>query len=167
MARGRPKKNLQENLNVEVRESKEAQMLEELQMEANEIVKKEKELLKFKNDSRTLESFINETVADRELNTSEVNAVINLVKVLNRHICDAQTTIKICTEMMKHYYESTEFRIYIKKVQVQRKDILIDKFIFPVDLRVAPGNAEYGIKLTQMIYSYKTNEITEKTLCEF
>ena len=148
MPRGRPKKS-SETLNVEIRESKEVQLMED----------KPKDIVN---------NFLkNETDVNRSLTAQEEMAIINLTKIINRYICDVKVAVQVSTSIIRHYYESSEFRLDSKVFCTPVKDIVVDKFIIPFTVKYTPKNKPYNIRLTCIKYSYKDNSMTEETLCEF
>lgn len=160
MPRGRPKKNL--DLTPEVRESTEVSLMEQIKMEIDGTKKHILEL-----DS-PIDAFLNNNVAiDRKFTENEQIAVINLIKILNRYICDVNITRTICTELIKHYYDSAEFRLYSKRFTMLNTELAVDKFRIPFSIKTVAPNAAFNIRLTKFKYDYKTNDLTEEIICNF
>lgn len=160
MPRGRPKKNL--DLTPEVRESTEVSLMEQIKMEIDGTKKHILEL-----DS-PVDAFLNNNVAiDRKFTENEQIAVINLIKILNRYICDVNITRTICTELIKHYYDSAEFRLYSKRFTMLNTELAVDKFRIPFSIKTVAPNAAFNIRLTKFKYDYKTNDLTEEIICNF
>lgn len=160
MPRGRPKKNL--DLTPEVRESTEVSLMEQIKMEIDGTKKHILEL-----DS-PVDAFLNNNVAiDRKFTESEQIAVINLIKILNRYICDVNITRTICTELIKHYYDSAEFRLYSKRFTMLNTELAVDKFRIPFSIKTVAPNAAFNIRLTKFKYDYKSNDLTEEIICNF
>lgn len=160
MPRGRPKKNL--DLIPEVRESTEVSLMEQIKREIDGTKKHILEL-----DS-PVDAFLNNNVAiDRKFTENEQIAVINLIKILNRYICDVNITRTICTELIKHYYDSAEFRLYSKRFTMLNTELAVDKFRIPFSIKTVAPNAAFNIRLTKFKYDYKTNDLTEEIICNF
>ena len=160
MPRGRPKKNL--DLIPEVRESTEVSLMEQIKREIDGTKKHILEL-----DS-PIDAFLNNNVAiDRKFTESEQIAVINLIKILNRYICDVNITRTICTELIKHYYDSAEFRLYSKRFTMLNTELAVDKFRIPFSIKTVAPNAAFNIRLTKFKYDYKTNDLIEEIICNF
>lgn len=160
MPRGRPKKNL--DLTPEVRESTEVSLMEQIKMEIDGTKKHILEL-----DS-PIDAFLNNNVAiDRKFTENEQIAVINLIKILNRYICDVNITRTICTELIKHYYDSAEFRLYSKRFTMLNTELAVDKFRIPFSIKTVAPNAAFNIRLTKFKYDYKTNDLIEEIICNF
>lgn len=160
MPRGRPKKNL--DLTPEVRESTEVSLMEQIKMEIDGTKKHILEL-----DS-PVDAFLNNNVAiDRKFTENEQIAVINLIKILNRYICDVNITRTICTELIKHYYDSAEFRLYSKRFTMLNTELAVDKFRIPFSIKTVAPNAAFNIRLTKFKYDYKTNDLIEEIICNF
>ena len=160
MPRGRPKKNL--DLIPEVRESTEVSLMEQIKREIDGTKKHILEL-----DS-PIDAFLNNNVAiDRKFTESEQIAVINLIKILNRYICDVNITRAICTELIKHYYDSAEFRLYSKRFTMLNTELTVDRFRIPFSIKTVAPNAAFNIRLTKFKYDYKTNDLTEEIICNF
>ena len=160
MPRGRPKKNL--DLVPEVRESAEVSLMEQIKREIDGTKKHILEL-----DS-PVDAFLNNNVAiDRKFTESEQIAVINLIKILNRYICDVNITRTICTELIKHYYDSAEFRLYSKRFTMLNTELAVDKFRIPFSIKTVAPNAAFNIRLTKFKYDYKTNDLIEEIICNF
>ena len=160
MPRGRPKKNL--DLIPEVRESTEVSLMEQIKREIDGTKKHILEL-----DS-PIDAFLNNNVAiDRKFTESEQIAVINLIKILNRYICDVNITKTICTELIKHYYDSAEFRLYSKRFTMLNTELAVDKFRIPFSIKTVAPNAAFNIRLTKFKYDYKTNDLIEEIICNF
>lgn len=160
MPRGRPKKNL--DLTPEVRESTEVSLMEQIKMEIDGTKKHILEL-----DS-PIDAFLNNNVAiDRKFTENEQIAVINLIKILNRYICDVNITRTICTELIKHYYDSAEFRLYSKRFTMLNTELAVDKFRIPFSIKTVAPNAAFNIRLTKFKYDYKSNDLTEEIICNF
>lgn len=160
MPRGRPKKNL--DLTPEVRESTEVSLMEQIKMEIDGTKKHILEL-----DS-PVDAFLNNNVAiDRKFTENEQIAVINLIKILNRYICDVNITRTICTELIKHYYDSAEFRLYSKRFTMLNTELAVDKFRIPFSIKTVAPNAAFNIRLTKFKYDYKSNDLTEEIICNF
>ena len=160
MPRGRPKKNL--DLIPEVRESTEVSLMEQIKMEIDGTKKHILEL-----DS-PVDAFLNNNVAiDRKFTENEQIAVINLIKILNRYICDVNITRTICTELIKHYYDSAEFRLYSKRFTMLNTELAVDKFRIPFSIKTVAPNAAFNIRLTKFKYDYKTNDLIEEIICNF
>lgn len=160
MPRGRPKKNL--DLTPEVRESTEVSLMEQIKMEIDGTKKHILEL-----DS-PVDAFLNNNVAiDRKFTENEQIAVINLIKILNRYICDVNITRAICTELIKHYYDSAEFRLYSKRFTMLNTELAVDKFRIPFSIKTVAPNAAFNIRLTKFKYDYKSNDLTEEIICNF
>lgn len=160
MPRGRPKKNL--DLIPEVRESTEVSLMEQIKREIDGTKKHILEL-----DS-PIDAFLNNNVAiDRKFTENEQIAVINLIKILNRYICDVNITRTICTELIKHYYDSAEFRLYSKRFTMLNTELVVDRFRIPFSIKTVAPNAAFNIRLTKFKYDYKTNDLTEEIICNF
>lgn len=160
MPRGRPKRNL--DLIPEVRESTEVSLMEQIKREIDGTKKHILEL-----DS-PIDAFLNNNVAiDRKFTESEQIAVINLIKILNRYICDVNITRAICTELIKHYYDSAEFRLYSKRFTMLNTELTVDRFRIPFSIKTVAPNAAFNIRLTKFKYDYKTNDLTEEIICNF
>ena len=160
MPRGRPKKNL--DLTPEVRESTEVSLMEQIKREIDGTKKHILEL-----DS-PVDAFLNNNVAiDRKFTENEQIAVINLIKILNRYICDVNITRTICTELIKHYYDSAEFRLYSKRFTMLNTELAVDKFRIPFSIKTVAPNAAFNIRLTKFKYDYKTNDLIEEIICNF
>ena len=160
MPRGRPKKNL--DLIPEVRESTEVSLMEQIKREIDGTKKHILEL-----DS-PVDAFLNNNVAiDRKFTENEQIAVINLIKILNRYICDVNITRTICTELIKHYYDSAEFRLYSKRFTMLNTELTVDRFRIPFSIKTVAPNAAFNIRLTKFKYDYKTNDLTEEIICNF
>ena len=160
MPRGRPKKNL--DLIPEVRESTEVSLMEQIKREIDGTKKHILEL-----DS-PVDAFLNNNVAiDRKFTENEQIAVINLIKILNRYVCDVNITRTICTELIKHYYDSAEFRLYSKRFTMLNTELAVDKFRIPFSIKTVAPNAAFNIRLTKFKYDYKTNDLTEEIICNF
>ena len=160
MPRGRPKKNL--DLIPEVRESTEVSLMEQIKREIDGTKKHILEL-----DS-PVDAFLNNNVAiDRKFTENEQIAVINLIKILNRYICDVNITRAICTELIKHYYDSAEFRLYSKRFTMLNTELAVDKFRIPFSIKTVAPNAAFNIRLTKFKYDYKTNDLIEEIICNF
>ena len=160
MPRGRPKRNL--DLIPEVRESTEVSLMEQIKREIDGTKKHILEL-----DS-PIDAFLNNNVAiDRKFTESEQIAVINLIKILNRYICDVNITRTICTELIKHYYDSAEFRLYSKRFTMLNTELTVDRFRIPFSIKTVAPNAAFNIRLTKFKYDYKTNDLTEEIICNF
>lgn len=160
MPRGRPKKNL--DLIPEVRESTEVSLMEQIKREIDGTKKHILEL-----DS-PVDAFLNNNVAiDRKFTENEQIAVINLIKILNRYICDVNITRTICTELIKHYYDSAEFRLYSKRFTMLNTELAVDKFRIPFSIKTVAPNAAFNIRLTKFKYDYKTNDLIEEIICNF
>lgn len=160
MPRGRPKKNF--DLIPEVRESSEVSLMEQIKMEIDGTKKHILEL-----DS-PVDAFLNNNVAiDRKFTENEQIAVINLIKILNRYICDVNITRAICTELIKHYYDSAEFRLYSKRFTMLNTELAVDKFRIPFSIKTVAPNAAFNIRLTKFKYDYKSNDLTEEIICNF
>jgi len=160
MPRGRPKKNL--DLTPEVRESTEVSLMEQIKMEIDGTKKHILEL-----DS-PVDAFLNNNVAiDRKFTENEQIAVINLIKILNRYICDVNITRTICTELIKHYYDSAEFRLYSKRFTMLNTELAVDKFRIPFSIKTVAPNAAFNIRLTKFKYDYKSNDLIEEIICNF
>ena len=160
MPRGRPKRNL--DLIPEVRESTEVSLMEQIKREIDGTKKHILEL-----DS-PIDAFLNNNVAiDRKLTENEQIAVINLIKILNRYICDVNITKTICTELIKHYYDSAEFRLYSKRFTMLNTELTVDRFRIPFSIKTVAPNAAFNIRLTKFKYDYKTNDLTEEIICNF
>ena len=160
MPRGRPKKNL--DLIPEVRESTEVSLMEQIKREIDGTKKHILEL-----DS-PIDAFLNNNVAiDRKFTENEQIAVINLIKILNRYICDVNITRAICTELIKHYYDSTEFRLYSKRFTMLNTELTVDRFRIPFSIKTVAPNAAFNIRLTKFKYDYKSNDLTEEIICNF
>ena len=160
MPRGRPKKNL--DLIPEVRESTEVSLMEQIKREIDGTKKHILEL-----DS-PVDAFLNNNVAiDRKFTENEQIAVINLIKILNRYICDVNITRTICTELIKHYYDSAEFRLYSKRFTMLNTELAVDKFRIPFSIKTVAPNAAFNIRLTKFKYDYKTNDLIEAIICNF
>ena len=160
MPRGRPKRNL--DLIPEVRESTEVSLMEQIKREIDGTKKHILEL-----DS-PIDAFLNNNVAiDRKFTESEQIAVINLIKILNRYICDVNITRAICTELIKHYYDSAEFRLYSKRFTMLNTELAVDKFRIPFSIKTVAPNAAFNIRLTKFKYDYKSNDLTEEIICNF
>ena len=160
MPRGRPKKNL--DLIPEVRESTEVSLMEQIKREIDGTKKHILEL-----DS-PVDTFLNNNVAiDRKFTENEQIAVINLIKILNRYICDVNITRTICTELIKHYYDSAEFRLYSKRFTMLNTELAVDKFRIPFSIKTVAPNAAFNIRLTKFKYDYKTNDLIEEIICIF
>ena len=160
MPRGRPKKNL--DLIPEVRESTEVSLMEQIKREIDGTKKHILEL-----DS-PVDAFLNNNVAiDRKFTENEQIAVINLIKILNRYICDVNITRTICTELIKHYYDSAEFRLYSKRFTMLNTELTVDKFRIPFSIKTVAPNAAFNIRLTKFKYDYKTNDLIEEIICNF
>ena len=160
MPRGRPKKNL--DLIPEVRESTEVSLMEQIKREIDGTKKHILEL-----DS-PVDTFLNNNVAiDRKFTENEQIAVINLIKILNRYICDVNITRTICTELIKHYYDSAEFRLYSKRFTMLNTELAVDKFRIPFSIKTVAPNAAFNIRLTKFKYDYKTNDLPEVIICNF
>lgn len=160
MPRGRTKKNL--DLIPEVRESTEVSLMEQIKREIDGTKKHILEL-----DS-PVDTFLNNNVAiDRKFTENEQIAVINLIKILNRYVCDVNITRTICTELIKHYYDSAEFRLYSKRFTMLNTELTVDKFRIPFSIKTVAPNAAYNIRLTKFKYDYKTNDLTEEIICNF
>lgn len=160
MPRGRPKKNL--DLIPEVRESTEVSLMEQIKREIDGTKKHILEL-----DS-PVDAFLNNNVAiDRKFTENEQIAVINLIKILNRYICDVNITRTICTELIKHYYDSAEFRLYSKRFTMLNTELAVDKFRIPFSIKTVAPNAAFNIRLTKFKYDYKSNDLTEEIICNF
>lgn len=160
MPRGRPKKN--PDLIPEVRESAEVSLMEQIKMEIDGTKKHILEL-----DS-PVDAFLNNNVAiDRKFTENEQIAVINLIKILNRYICDVNITRTICTELIKHYYDSAEFRLYSKRFTMLNTELAVDKFRIPFSIKTVAPNAAFNIRLTKFKYDYKTNDLPEVIICNF
>ena len=160
MPRGRPKKNL--DLIPEVRESTEVSLMEQIKREIDGTKKHILEL-----DS-PVDAFLNNNVAiDRKFTENEQIAVINLIKILNRYICDVNITRTICTELIKHYYDSAEFRLYSKRFTMLNTELAVDKFRIPFSIKTVAPNAAFNIRLTKFKYDYKTNDLPEEIICSF
>lgn len=160
MPRGRPKRNL--DLIPEVRESTEVSLMEQIKREIDGTKKHILEL-----DS-PIDAFLNNNVAiDRKFTENEQIAVINLIKILNRYICDVNITRTICTELIKHYYDSAEFRLYSKRFTMLNTELTVDRFRIPFSIKTVAPNAAFNIRLTKFKYDYKTNDLTEEIICNF
>ena len=160
MPRGRPKRNL--DLIPEVRESTEVSLMEQIKREIDGTKKHILEL-----DS-PIDAFLNNNVAiDRKFTESEQIAVINLIKILNRYICDVNITRAICTELIKHYYDSAEFRLYSKRFTMLNTELTVDRFRIPFSIKTVAPNAAFNIRLTKFKYDYKSNDLTEEIICNF
>ena len=160
MPRGRPKRNL--DLIPEVRESTEVSLMEQIKREIDGTKKHILEL-----DS-PVDAFLNNNVAiDRKFTENEQIAVINLIKILNRYICDVNITRTICTELIKHYYDSAEFRLYSKRFTMLNTELAVDKFRIPFSIKTVAPNAAFNIRLTKFKYDYKTNDLIEEIICNF
>lgn len=160
MPRGRPKKNL--DLIPEVRESTEVSLMEQIKREIDGTKKHILEL-----DS-PVDAFLNNNVAiDRKFTENEQIAVINLIKILNRYICDVNITRTICTELIKHYYDSAEFRLYSKRFTMLNTELAVDRFRIPFSIKTVAPNAAFNIRLTKFKYDYKTNDLPEEIICSF
>ena len=160
MPRGRPKKNL--DLIPEVRESTEVSLMEQIKREIDGTKKHILEL-----DS-PVDAFLNNNVAiDRKFTENEQIAVINLIKILNRYICDVNITKTICTELIKHYYDSAEFRLYSKRFTMLNTELTVDRFRIPFSIKTVAPNAAFNIRLTKFKYDYKTNDLIEEIICNF
>ena len=160
MPRGRPKRNL--DLIPEVRESTEVSLMEQIKREIDGTKKHILEL-----DS-PIDAFLNNNVAiDRKLTENEQIAVINLIKILNRYICDVNITKTICTELIKHYYDSAEFRLYSKRFTMLNTELTVDRFRIPFSIKTVAPNAAFNIRLTKFKYDYKTNDLIEEIICNF
>lgn len=160
MPRGRPKKNL--DLIPEVRESTEVSLMEQIKREIDGTKKHILEL-----DS-PVDAFLNNNVAiDRKFTENEQIAVINLIKILNRYICDVNITRTICTELIKHYYDSAEFRLYSKRFTMLNTELVVDRFRIPFSIKTVAPNAAFNIRLTKFKYDYKTNDLPEEIICSF
>lgn len=160
MPRGRPKKNL--DLIPEVRESTEVSLMEQIKREIDGTKKHILEL-----DS-PVDTFLNNNVAiDRKFTENEQIAVINLIKILNRYVCDVNITRTICTELIKHYYDSAEFRLYSKRFTMLNTELAVDKFRIPFSIKTVAPNAAFNIRLTKFKYDYKTNDLIEEIICNF
>lgn len=160
MPRGRPKKNL--DLIPEVRESTEVSLMEQIKREIDGTKKHILEL-----DS-PVDAFLNNNVAiDRKFTENEQIAVINLIKILNRYICDVNITRTICTELIKHYYDSAEFRLYSKRFTMLNTELTVDRFRIPFSIKTVAPNAAFNIRLTKFKYDYKTNDLPEEIICSF
>ena len=160
MPRGRPKKN--RDLIPEVRESAEVSLMEQIKREIDGTKKHILEL-----DS-PVDAFLNNNVAiDRKFTENEQIAVINLIKILNRYICDVNITRTICTELIKHYYDSAEFRLYSKRFTMLNTELAVDKFRIPFSIKTVAPNAAFNIRLTKFKYDYKTNDLPEEIICSF
>lgn len=160
MPRGRPKKNL--DLIPEVRESTEVSLMEQIKREIDGTKKHILEL-----DS-PIDAFLNNNVAiDRKFTENEQIAVINLIKILNRYVCDVNITRTICTELIKHYYDSAEFRLYSKRFTMLNTELAVDKFRIPFSIKTVAPNAAFNIRLTKFKYDYKTNDLIEEIICNF
>lgn len=160
MPRGRPKKNL--DLIPEVRESTEVSLMEQIKREIDGTKKHILEL-----DS-PVDTFLNNNVAiDRKFTENEQIAVINLIKILNRYICDVNITRTICTELIKHYYDSAEFRLYSKRFTMLNTELTVDKFRIPFSIKTVAPNAAFNIRLTKFKYDYKSNDLIEEIICNF
>lgn len=160
MPRGRPKKNF--DLIPEVRESTEVSLMEQIKREIDGTKKHILEL-----DS-PIDAFLNNNVAiDRKLTENEQIAVINLIKILNRYICDVNITKTICTELIKHYYDSAEFRLYSKRFTMLNTELTVDRFRIPFSIKTVAPNAAFNIRLTKFKYDYKSNDLTEEIICNF
>ena len=160
MPRGRPKKNL--DLIPEVRESTEVSLMEQIKREIDGTKKHILEL-----DS-PVDAFLNNNVSiDRKFTENEQIAVINLIKILNRYVCDVNITRTICTELIKHYYDSAEFRLYSKRFTMLNTELAVDKFRIPFSIKTVAPNAAFNIRLTKFKYDYKTNDLIEEIICNF
>lgn len=160
MPRGRPKKNF--DLIPEVRESTEVSLMEQIKREIDGTKKHILEL-----DS-PVDAFLNNNVAiDRKFTENEQIAVINLIKILNRYICDVNITRAICTELIKHYYDSAEFRLYSKRFTMLNTELTVDRFRIPFSIKTVAPNAAFNIRLTKFKYDYKSNDLTEEIICNF
>lgn len=160
MPRGRPKRNL--DLIPEVRESSEVSLMEQIKREIDGTKKHILEL-----DS-PIDAFLNNNVAiDRKFTENEQIAVINLIKILNRYICDVNITRAICTELIKHYYDSAEFRLYSKRFTMLNTELTVDRFRIPFSIKTVAPNAAFNIRLTKFKYDYKSNDLTEEIICNF
>ena len=160
MPRGRPKKNL--DLIPEVRESTEVSLMEQIKREIDGTKKHILEL-----DS-PVDTFLNNNVAiDRKFTENEQIAVINLIKILNRYVCDVNITRTICTELIKHYYDSAEFRLYSKRFTMLNTELTVDRFRIPFSIKTVAPNAAFNIRLTKFKYDYKTNDLIEEIICNF
>lgn len=160
MPRGRPKKNL--DLIPEVRESTEVSLMEQIKREIDGTKKHILEL-----DS-PVDAFLNNNVAiDRKFTENEQIAVINLIKILNRYVCDVNITRTICTELIKHYYDSAEFRLYSKRFTMLNTELVVDRFRIPFSIKTVAPNAAFNIRLTKFKYDYKTNDLPEEIICSF
>lgn len=160
MPRGRPKRNL--DLIPEVRESTEVSLMEQIKREIDGTKKHILEL-----DS-PVDAFLNNNVAiDRKFTENEQIAVINLIKILNRYICDVNITRAICTELIKHYYDSAEFRLYSKRFTMLNTELTVDRFRIPFSIKTVAPNAAFNIRLTKFKYDYKSNDLTEEIICNF
>lgn len=160
MPRGRPKKYL--DLVPEVRESTEVSLMEQIKREIDGTKKHILEL-----DS-PIDAFLNNNVAiDRKFTENEQIAVINLIKILNRYICDVNITRTICTELIKHYYDSAEFRLYSKRFTMLNTELVVDRFRIPFSIKTVAPNAAFNIRLTKFKYDYKTNDLPEEIICSF
>lgn len=160
MPRGRPKKNL--DLIPEVRESTEVSLMEQIKREIDGTKKHILEL-----DS-PIDAFLNNNVAiDRKFTENEQIAVINLIKILNRYVCDVNITRTICTELIKHYYDSAEFRLYSKRFTMLNTELVVDRFRIPFSIKTVAPNAAFNIRLTKFKYDYKTNDLPEEIICSF
>lgn len=160
MPRGRPKRNL--DLIPEVRESTEVSLMEQIKREIDGTKKHILEL-----DS-PIDAFLNNNVAiDRKFTENEQIAVINLIKILNRYVCDVNITRTICTELIKHYYDSAEFRLYSKRFTMLNTELTVDRFRIPFSIKTVAPNAAFNIRLTKFKYDYKTNDLTEEIICNF
>lgn len=160
MPRGRPKKNL--DLIPEVRESTEVSLMEQIKREIDGTKKHILEL-----DS-PVDAFLNNNVSiDRKFTENEQIAVINLIKILNRYICDVNITRTICTELIKHYYDSAEFRLYSKRFTMLNTELTVDRFRIPFSIKTVAPNAAFNIRLTKFKYDYKSNDLTEEIICNF
>ena len=162
MPRGRPKKNLELDLIPEVRESTEVSLMEQIKREIDGTKKHILEL-----DS-PVDAFLNNNVSiDRKFTENEQIAVINLIKILNRYVCDVNITRTICTELIKHYYDSAEFRLYSKRFTMLNTELAVDKFRIPFSIKTVAPNAAFNIRLTKFKYDYKTNDLIEEIICNF
>ena len=166
MPRGRPKKNL--DLTPEVRESTEVSLMEQIKMsmsEGEEVDGTKKHILELDSP---VDAFLNNNVAiDRKFTENEQIAVINLIKILNRYICDVNITRTICTELIKHYYDSAEFRLYSKRFTMLNTELAVDKFRIPFSIKTVAPNAAFNIRLTKFKYDYKSNDLIEEIICNF
>lgn len=163
MPRGRRKQTI-DNIQVEVRESTEAEKVEKI--ERPEIAEKTEktEMVSAKRKS-LIETFLDEGVdPGRNLREIDEKNIIALANAINKYTGNIFLSMEISEKYIRNVYKSIGcLRIYSKKF-FGNDNVRLYNMDVRVEVKPAQPNVAFKIKAVYLTYDYNTNEGDEREI---